>query len=107
MRSYSWFLVPVAMACFQASAQNVDVTAAQNLRLTPGNGSISTIWNPASSAPYGYLVRWRKRGSGSILGRSVVSGTSHTIRGLTNGTGYLVAVDTNFGSDGGILSPGG
>ncbi len=33
--------------------------------------------------------------------------TSHTIRGLTNGTGYLVAVDTNFGSDGGILSPGG
>ena len=45
-------------------------------------------------APGGYLVRWRERWPGSLLGEGQVrSETHYTITGLMNGQAYVVRVD--------------
>ncbi len=88
------------------SPEPEEPTAISGLRLTPGDGAIELDWSPATSAPYGYLVRWRVQGADmSTVQRSVVSGGRFTITGLTNGVRYIVSVDTNFDSGHGILSP--
>ena len=74
-----------------------------NLQVTPGNGSLVVRWTAASHAPSGYSVRWRERRSDSTLSAvSTVTGTSYTIPGLTNGTTYVVRLDTRNAADTGV-----
>ena len=57
----------------------------------------------ADRAPNGYSVRWRERRSDSRLTAvNRVAGTSFTIPNLTNGTTYLVRVDTRNEANNGI-----
>ena len=78
-------------------------TRATSLQVRSGNGSLSVSWTAASHAPSGYSVRWRERRSDSTLSAvSTVTGTSYTIPGLTNGTTYVVRLDTRNAADTGV-----
>ncbi len=72
-------------------------TEPRELELAVGfaEGTIDVTWQPAETAPNGYLVRWRKSGTtGFEQGVLVHVGTQYTITGLTVGTTYIVRVDT-------------
>ena len=77
-------------------------TKVTNLQVSPGNGSLNVSWTAASEAPHGYSVRWRVRGQGLLSPINEVDGTSFTIPNLTNGTTYVVRVDTRNAADNGV-----
>ena len=77
-------------------------TKVTNLQVSPGNGSLNVSWTAASEAPHGYSVRWRVRGQGLLSPVNEVDGTSFTIPNLTNGTTYVVRVDTRNAADNGV-----
>ncbi len=84
-------------------AHDAPPTKAANLQVVPGDGSLDLLWTPASSAPSGYSVRWRKKGPGHRLSPvNEVDGTSYDITGLENGTTYVVRVDTRNAADDGV-----
>ncbi len=84
-------------------AHDAPPTKAANLQVVPGDGSLDLLWTPASSAPNGYSVRWRKKGPGHRLSPvNEVDGTFFTITGLENGTTYVVRVDTRNAADDGV-----
>ena len=69
-------------------------SAIAGLEASTVDGLLTVRWDAAADAPGGYLVRWRERRSGSSLSAGETqSGTSYTIRGLTNGQAYVVRVD--------------
>ena len=73
-------------------------TEPRELELTVGSakGTIDVTWQPAETAPNGYIVRWRESGPTTTLDNGVLVhvGTQYTITGLTVGTTYIVRVDT-------------
>ncbi len=78
-------------------------TKVTNLRVTPGDGLLSVSWTAASVAPNGYSVRWRVQGPGTTLSAiNTVEGTSFNILNLTNGTTYVVRVDTRNAANTGV-----
>ena len=78
-------------------------TKVTNLQVSPLDGSLSVSWTAASVAPNGYSVRWRERGPGNALSPvNDVDGTSFTIPDLTNGTTYVVRVETRNAADDGV-----
>ena len=72
-------------------------TEPRELELTVGSaeGTIDVTWQPAETAPSGYLVSWRERGVTEFKqGVLVHVGTQYTITGLTVGKTYIVRVHT-------------
>ena len=72
----------------------------KDLEVTAGNKSLKVTWKAANYAQNGYRVRWREKGVGALLGKETVTGTSFTIPDLTNGTSYVVRVDTRNNGNG-------
>ncbi len=78
-------------------------TKVTSLRVRPGDGSLSVSWTAASVAPNGYSVRWRVQGPGTLLSAiNEVEGTSFDIPNLSNGTTYVVRVDTRNAANTGV-----
>ena len=83
----------VTMSALAAAAPGAPVSVATQ----PDDGSLTVTWEPASdggAAVTGYQVQWRTDGQTfNETDRQVtVSGTSHEITGLDNGTEYWVRV---------------
>ena len=84
----------VTMSALAAAAPSVPVSVATQ----PGDGSLTVTWEePASlggAAVTGYQVQWRTGGPtfNETDLQVTVSGTSHLITGLDNGTEYWVRV---------------
>ena len=83
----------------------MEPTKPKRLQLDAGDGQIKAEWAASTSAPNGYLVRIRRRGSNRILGARVVENTRVTFTGLQNGVDHVVLVDTNFGPDKMVIQP--
>ncbi len=68
-------------------------TKVADLKASPGNGQLTVTWTAATSAPRGYRLFYRDRGT-NIQKRwsSAESGT--VITGLKNGQEYTIRVDT-------------
>ena len=101
----SSFYVQVNEAASQAPpVSSGPPTAVTGVSVEPGDnsGELAVSWSAASHAPNGYSVRWREKGPGKSLSAiNSVAGTSFTISGLTDGTAYIVRVDTyNAAGDG-------
>ena len=62
------------------------------LAAVAGNGEAALAWSASArgSGDVGYDLRWRTRGRGgwTIVRSGAITGTGHTVTGLTNGTGY-------------------
>ena len=72
-------------------------TEPRELELVMGSaeGTIDVTWQPAETAPSGYLVSWHESGSTGFKQAVLVHvGTQYTITDLTVGTTYIVRVDT-------------
>ena len=91
-----------ATATATVSADADHPGAATGLTAKPaGSGALAVTWTAAARAPHGYRLRWRVRGTNDLNEGVVVHGTGHRLTGLTNGTKYVVRVDTiNATADG-------
>ncbi len=91
-----------ATATATVSADADHPGAATGLTAKPaGSGALAVTWTAAARAPHGYRLRWRVRGPNDLNEGVVVHGTGHRLTGLTNGTKYVVRVDTiNATADG-------
>ena len=75
-----------------------------HLKVSPRDQALHVTWTAAAGAQNGYRVRWREKGQGTSLNTgATVTGASYEISGLTNGTTYLVRVDTINAANNGLI----
>ena len=75
--------------------------------VTPGNTSLSVTWNPLAGTITAYNVQWKSSTQNYNISdrqKTVSSGTTTTITGLTNSTAYTVRIIAYNASGDGIAS---
>ena len=68
-------------------------THAPDLKASPGNGQLTVTWTAAASAPRGYRLFYRDRGT-NVQKRWTPAVSGAVITGLKNGQEYTIRVDT-------------
>ena len=99
----------IAIPSVAVTVSDNDTARVTGLTVTPGNAQLAVNWTAVDNAT-GYKVQWKSGSQGYNTGNrqsTVTSGstTSHTIRGLANGTEYTVQVSaTRTGANDGPAS---